>query len=155
MKAVINASPLIFLSKINRLNVLDEIFDTLYIPKAVSEEIQAVGKEQVKISNLSFELLEIFNKTAVAGLLGRLHIGEAEVIIGAIEKNIDTVILDEISARNKAKQLGLKPTGTLGILLKSQSLGILTDIEAEIKKLKDAGMYVSDSLINKILNLNL
>ena len=151
MDAIINASPLILLSKINRLYLLNKIFDTVYIPNAVLKEIQAVGKEQVDLSDISYIILEVTNQVAVRGLLGRLHLGEVEVIIGATEKNITTVVLDENSARNKAKQLNLEPTGTLGILMKAKKLCFLTDIETEIKNLKNAGMRISDDLIEKIL----
>jgi predicted nucleic acid-binding protein len=152
MDAVINASPLILLSKINRLYLLNKIFDTVYILLAVLKEIQAVDKEQVNLSDISFQPLEASNRIAVLGLIGRLHIGEADVIIGANEKNIKTVVIDESSARNKAKQLGLEPTGTIGILIKSKQLGFIDDIESEIEKLKNVGMRISEELILKILN---
>ena len=151
MDAVINASPLILLSKINRLYLLNKLFDKVYIPAAVVNEIQAVGKEQVNLSDISFDILQVTNQVAVRGLLGRLHLGEIEVMIGAIEKNIRVVVLDENLARNKAKQLDLEPTGTLGILLKAKKQGLITDIEAEIINLKNAGMHISDNLIEKIL----
>ena len=152
MDAVINASPLILLSKIGRLYLLNKIFDKVYIPDAVLKEIHAVDKEQVKLSDISFDVLEVGNRVAVIGLLGRLHIGEAEVIVGAAEKGIRTVaVLDESSARNKAKQLRLEITGTVGILMKAEKLGLLVDIETEIKNLKDAGMRISDELVAKIL----
>jgi predicted nucleic acid-binding protein len=95
--------------------------------------------------------LEVANKIAVAGLLGRLHIGEAQVMIGAIEKDIATVILDDSTARNKAKQLGLHVTGTLGVLLKAQQLGIIEDLAQEITKLRSAGMHLSDSVVKMLL----
>ncbi len=38
MKAVVNSSPLIFLAKINRLDLLNKLFDEVIIPKAVYEE---------------------------------------------------------------------------------------------------------------------
>jgi len=151
MDAVINASPLILLSKIDRLYLLNKVFAKVYIPDAVMKEIQAVDKEQVKLSDIDFDVLKVANRVAVTGLLGRLHLGEAEVIIGAIEKNVKTVVLDEISARNKAKQLGLEVTGTLGVLLKARKLGLLVDIAVEIKNLKNAGMRISDDLVAKIL----
>ena len=84
-------------------------------------------------------------------MLGRLHLGEVEVIIGAIENGVTTVVLDENSARNKAKQLGLEITGTIGILLKAKKLGFLDDIGTEIQNLKNAGMHISDELIANIL----
>jgi predicted nucleic acid-binding protein len=53
-------------------------------------------------------------------------------MIGAIERNIQTVVLDDNAARNKAKQLGLDVTGTLGILQGAYKKGLVDDLEQEI-----------------------
>jgi len=153
MDVVINASPLVLLSKIDLLYLLNKLFDAVYIPHAVLKEIQDIDKVETKVnlSEISFIPLEISNKIAVRGLLGRLHIGEVEVMIGAIEKGIMTVVLDERTARNKAKQLGLEITGTLGILLKARKRGLIEDMGQEITKLKNAGMYLSDNIVKQIL----
>ena len=154
MDIVINASPLIFLYKIDRLDVLDKIFDTIYIPTAVIDEIESGDVIQAKelLSSIPYRTLEVTNRTAVLGLLGRLHIGEVEVIIGAIEKGITTVSLDDMYARNKAKQLNLKVTGTLGILLKAKNIGLIGNINEDIEGLVSAGMYLSDKLIERVLS---
>jgi len=125
----------------------------VYIPRAVLQEVQEINKVEMAInfSELSFVPLEVSNKIAIRGLLGRLHIGEAEVIIGAIEKGIAMVVIDESIARNKAKQFGLKVTGTLGILLKARKRGLIEDISQEIIKLKNAGMYLSDEIVEQVL----
>ena len=153
MDVVINASPLVLLSKIDLLYLLNKLFDAVYIPHAVLKEIQDIDKVETKVnlSEISFIPLEISNKIAVRGLLGRLHIGEVEVMIGAIEKGIVTVVMDERTARNKAKQLGLEITGTLGILLKARKRGLIEDMGQEITKLKNAGMYLSDNIVKQIL----
>jgi len=121
MKAAINASPIIFLSKIDRIQILNGLFDRVFMPKAVLEEVsvhKSEGRES-RLDKISYEVLEVNNRTAVLGMLGRLHIGEVEVMIGAIEQGIRTVILDDGYARNKAKLLGLEVTGTLGLLLRA------------------------------------
>jgi len=76
-------------------------------------------------------------------------------MIGAIEKNVKTVVLDESTARNKAKQLSLEVTGTIGVLMKAKKLGFIIDIEAEIQNLKNAGMRISDNLIAQIIKTTL
>ena len=118
---------------------------------AVLQEVQAVEKSELILNQISFNRLEVSNKVAVLGLLGRLHIGEVEVIIGAIENEIQTVLLDDNAARNKAKQLGLNVTGTLGILLRASKNGLVTDLEQEVNNLKSTGMYLSPEIIGKIL----
>jgi predicted nucleic acid-binding protein len=71
MDIVINASPLILLSKIDHLSLLNKLFDTVYIPYAVLNEIQAIdiAKMKMDFSVVSFAPLEVSNKTAVHGLL--------------------------------------------------------------------------------------
>ena len=154
MDIVINASPLIFLHKINRLDVLDKIFDTVYIPQAVLREIESGDVSEAKklLSSIPHNRLTVTNLTAVHGLLGRLHIGEVEVIIGAIEKEIANVVLDDMYARNKAKQLKLTVTGTLGILLRAKEMKVIGDISKDIEGLINAGMYLSEKLIERVLN---
>ena len=112
MEIVINASPLILLDKINRLYLLDMLFDVVYVPTAVLREVEAGTESNIisKLSQISYKQLAISNRVAVSSLLGRLHVGEVEVIIGAIENGIKTVVLDDNTARNKAKQLGLNVT---------------------------------------------
>lgn len=154
MDIVINASPLIFLHKINRLDVLDKIFDTVYIPQAVLREVESGNVSEAKklLSSIPHKPLAVTNLTAVHGLLGRLHIGEVEVIIGAIEKEIANVVLDDMYARNKAKQLKLTVTGTLGILLRAKEMKVIGDISKDIEGLINAGMYLSEKLIERVLN---
>jgi len=153
MDIVINASPLILLHRINRLHLLNELFDTVYIPSAVLSEIQVIGKTKINLDNITYEHLKVSNTIAILGLLGRLHIGEVEVMVGALERNIKIVALDDNAARNKARQLGLNVTGTLGIILAAYKKGLISDLKREIANLKNAGMYLSDDVISKILFL--
>jgi len=153
MDIVINASPLIFLHKIDRLDIVHEMFDTVYIPQAVLREIELGNVTEAKdlLSNIQYSVLEVTNRTAVLGLLGRLHIGEVEVLVGAVEKGIATIVLDDMYARNKAKQLKLEVTGTLGILLKAKEMRLIDNIRKDIEGLLNAGMYLSDKIIERVL----
>ncbi|MCL2187963.1 MAG: DUF3368 domain-containing protein [Defluviitaleaceae bacterium] len=154
MDVVINASPLILLNKIGRLELLNNLFDTVYVPSAVLQEIQEADKPKVDLNLLDFQQLKVVNKVAVLGLLGRLHLGEVEVMVGAIERNVQTVVLDDNAARNKAKQLGLHVTGTLGILQGAYKKGFVNNLEKEITNLKSVGMYLSSEIVRKILSFS-
>ena len=55
MDVVINASPLIFLHKIDRLDVLNKMFDTVYIPKAVLKDIEGLINAGVYLSDKLIE----------------------------------------------------------------------------------------------------
>lgn len=145
-RAVVNASPLIQLAKIERLNLLNDFFGVVRIPHAVLLEIK-----DLDISTLSYEMLKVNDSNAAIRLLHPLHIGEAEVIISAIECNADFAILDDMGARNKAVQLGLGVIGTLGILQRANKHGLISNLKRDILCLRSSGMYMSDKLVQKIL----
>ena len=159
MNIICNSRPLIFLSKIGKLEIVFQLFDKVYIPQAVYKETLLSGKEDISsikivedISSGNLILFNVKNEVAKKALTGRLHSGEIEVIIGATELGIKDVILDDLSARRKAKQLDLNVTGTLGILSLAFEKNLLNDFETEIQKLINIGFRISPALLQKILN---
>jgi len=119
-KVICNASPLIFLSQLGRLHLLNDLFKETFVPYSAWDEAVrkpndvSIALNKMRSSN-KLSVFTVSNKTAVSAMIGRLHLGEVEVIIGAGELGIPNVILDDGYARNKAKQMGLNVTGTLGI----------------------------------------
>jgi predicted nucleic acid-binding protein len=123
MQIIINSSPLIFLSKLNYLNLFVESPDDFYIPQSVADEIKAksdpssqtvqalinAGNLQIRASNLI---------TLVNSLNQRLGKGESEAIALGIELNTDYVLLDDSTARREARRLGLNIKGTLAVIKK-------------------------------------
>ena len=75
MKVVMNASPIILLHKINRLDLLNKLFDCVLIPEAVVQEINDVNSldEPTILSMISYECIKVTNRVAVISMLGRLH----------------------------------------------------------------------------------
>jgi len=85
-------------------------------------------------------------------MIGRLHLGEVEVIVGAEELGVHNVVLDDGYARSKARQIGLTVTGTLGILITGRDMGILSDLTLEIDRLLKLGYRIHPSTIEQIKN---
>ncbi len=150
---VSNSSILIHLSRINRLKLLKEIFGRIVIPKAVYEECVVEGKpgaDEIGSSNW-IEVREVKDVHLKRVLQMFLDEGEAEAIVLAIESNADLILLDEAEARKIAKSLGLRVTGTIGILLKAKKLGLIKRLKEEIDALRKTGFWISEKLIYKIL----
>ena len=160
---VCNASPLIFLSKIDRLHLLCDLFNEVFIPVSAWSEVAQKPDDVIQRldelkSSGKVVVFTVQNRTAVSALIGRLHIGEVEVIVGADELKLSQVILDDGYARKKAKQMGLSVTGTLGILIAGYKSGIIDDLKTEIDKLVGIGFRVSSTVLEKIeasLNIRL
>lgn len=157
MRIVFNTSPLIFLSKLRYLEKALVLFDEIFVPEAVVEEIavrddelntkinQLIVSSDLKIKQTSLKNL----KNALSNKLGK---GESEAIALAVELNVDFAILDDSSARKQALSLGLNVKGTLGIIKKlteSKSI-MIQDSKLLYKKLHDIGFWVDENIFNDI-----
>ena len=158
MRMVCNASPLILLAQIDHLLLLNQLFDSVMVPEAVWNEVKLHGSDSPVSVALTqardegvFEIFHVANRLAVNAMLGRLHLGEIEAIIGSHEINSDGVILDDLFARKKAKQMGLSVVGTVGLLIMAYRHGILTDIKGVCDSLRAAKFRISDELMKEIL----
>jgi len=157
-KIVCNASPLIFLSKLNRLDLLNDLFSDVYVPLHAWDEAthkpDDISKElNMMKSSGNLSVFTVKNTAAVSAMIGRLHTGEIEVIVGAGELGISTVILDDGYARSKAKQVGLVVTGTLGILIVAKQKGVMSDIDKEIDNLIKTGFRINESIIKQVRSM--
>ena len=91
------------------------------------------------------------NRLAVDALCISLDRGEAEAIVLASEKN-GLLIIDDGEGRKAARQLGLKITGTIGILLLASKERKL-DLRSALDDLKAAGFHLSNKEYDRILSL--
>lgn len=148
MRLVINASPWIFLTKIDLLSLLPSCFSQVLAPPAVVAETGLDLPDFIECSQLS-EVGDAF----VRGAVGTLHRGELEAMVLAREQGIDLVAIDDKAARARAPQLGLRPIGTLGLIVLAQRLGHL-DAPTAVTKLDELveihGLYISTQVRQQI-----
>ena len=148
MRLVTNASPLIFLVKIELLPLLQNCFTQVLAPPAVVSETGMDLPDFIQCRELS-EVGDAF----VRGAVGTLHRGELEAMVLAREQGIDLVAIDDKAARTRASQLGLKPIGTLGLIVLAQRLGHLDSLTAmtKVDELMDVhGLYLSPQVRQQI-----
>lgn len=118
-KAVCNASPLIFLAKIQNLEFLNTY--EIFIPSQVEKEIwrglksnKADAKQIIEyFKSNNIKPVEIKQLKDFPQFLGP---GEKAVISLAVREDIKRVFIDEAKARIVARFKGLNPKGTLGII---------------------------------------
>jgi predicted nucleic acid-binding protein len=155
MIAVSDSTPLIALARIGRLKLLHDFFQEIYIPEEVYDEVVRRGKDlpgAAEVEAASFIKVEnADNKVAVDALSISLDRGEAEAIVLA-EKKKALLIIDDGDGRRTAELLGLKITGTIGILLLASKEGIL-DLKQSLEDLRAVGFRISDREYEKILSL--
>ncbi len=153
---VADTTPIIALALIGQLELLRQLYGTVKIPPAVEAEVLAGGPRSVGVAELQSS--KWIQTTSLqdpqrADLLSDLDRGEAEVIALAQELNADLVIIDERLGRRHAKRLGLKLTGTLGVLLKAKERELVPAVRPLIDQLQQGGIRLGDVLVAEVLRL--
>ena len=154
-KVVSNTTPIISLLKNGKLEILKDLYDEIYIPQEVFNEIEAGKHKKYYLNLLTFEWIkieQIQDRKSISYFLD-LDKGEAEAIVLATESEADLILLDESLGRFHAKHAGLRVTGTIGILVKAKKQGLISELKPLILELKDKGVWLSESLIERILEL--
>ena len=153
---VTNTTPIIALALIGRLDLLQKLYGQVIAPSAVQAEVVAGGPGGIGCAELlqaAWIRIVALKDPGRADLLADLDRGEAEVIVLAQEINADLVIVDERLARRHAKRLGLKLTGTLGILLRAKQVGLVDAVAPMIEQLRFGGIRLNDALVAEVLAL--
>ncbi len=145
-KVIVDTSALIALDKINLLDILCKTYGEIILPEAVINEFGTPAINCYSVRKVESPLVKLLCDNLNLGK------GESEVIALASETDMKTII-DDLRARGIAEKLGLKVSGTIGILLKAESLGLVNSAHEKVKELKEKGFYVSDELLSDLSKL--
>lgn len=162
MFVVSDTSPLTNLLAIERLQLLSRLYDTVAIPEAVLEEISVNSAEdevqhglivEEELQGLGWvEIMKVVNRDLVESLLLELDLGEAEAISLAVEANAELLLIDERKGRDVAKQMGVRTTGLIGILVEAKQKDVIPSVKPILERLKNvAGFWISDDLFKQVL----
>jgi len=141
--AIVDASALIALEKINLLDIICKLYDQIILPEAVINEYGNPPIDCYSTKTVESTLLKLLESDLNLGK------GESEVIALGRETGI-RIIVDDLKARKVAGTLELSVTGTIGILLKAEKAGLINSAHAKARELRDKGFYVSDQLLDDI-----
>ena len=155
-KVISNTTPILSLLKINKLEILKELYGQVIIPNAVYQEIEeGKHKEFYKdLKKIDWLIIKDIKDPNSREYFVDLDDGEAEVLILAKELNADLVILDEILGRRYAKVLEFNLTGTLGVLLKAKEKGIIKSLKELLTELTEKGSWLNPKLIKEVLKIS-
>jgi len=153
---VSNSSVLIALSAIKQLHLLQKMFNRVMVPDAVWQEVVVEGEGEpgaLVVKEASWiETRKIKNTLLSHALQESLDQGEAEAIVLSIEQQLDTILLDEKPARERAAYFGLRPLGTLGVLIWATREQYIPELKPVLDQLvKEGDFRLSSTLYNKAL----
>lgn len=147
MNSVIaNASPLIALEQLDLLHLLKDIFTVVFVPPAVTKEVARTVTLPDWIEEQT--LSQTIGPQILSASLGA---GESEALSLALESKASLLIIDERPARRLASVLNIPVIGTLGILLKAKSIGLIPELESLLESLLQYDFRISPTLYEQVL----
>jgi len=142
-----NISCLIIPDNIDRLDILQKLYQTIHITEEVALKFCRPLANWMMVNAIQ-------DKNTLRILNASVDLGEASTIALAVQMSGDTVmILDDLKARKLAKQLELKYTGLLGILLKAKQQNIITSVSDILARFRQVGFRFSEKLEIEVLKL--
>ena len=153
-RTISNTSPLLYLHLVKQLDLLPQLYGTVFVPPAVEAELQAGAERGVDVPQIkALHWLQVMPLASVTSIpmvmdLGR---GEAEVIGLGLENPNSRLILDDTLGRRIARLQGLQLTGTVGVVVKAKQAGLLPIVSPVLSALQEAGLWLSESLVAEVL----
>ena len=155
-KAVSNTSPLLYLYRIEGMDWLPRLFDEIWIPSAVVHELDRGRQQGYGVPNPGdYDWLRVVEPRAIPSEWLALDLGPGELAAMslALENTDRTLLLDDSLARRTAQAAGLEVWGTLKVLLEAKTQGLTERVGPSLDRLVDAGMWLSESIRQRILAL--
>lgn len=150
MIAVSNTTPLRYLIAIEQQHLFPAVFEKVFVPSVVHEELTKIATPE-RVRNLVrslppwYEVRDV-QSLPVVPLPATLHRGERQAILLAEDINPDLVLIDERVGRTVALERNLPVSGTLGVLERADTLGLVHDFPGLLSKLKVSGFFIGANL---------
>jgi hypothetical protein len=156
MIVVSNTSPIFYLSTISPLDLLYQLYEKIFIPRAVFNEITHVGNTDISAVAVPFtdwiKIQAATDQEFIRRLRSTLDPGEAEAIALAVELKADRILIDERMGRAVATQVGLQVTGVLGVLIAAKRNNLIQEVKPLLEALiEQVGFWIDTQLYIEIL----
>jgi len=144
-----DSSALVALSIMDRLDLLESVFEKIYVPQAVYDEVAVSDKPhsaKLKVF-LTGKVVDVELSISKIGLGS----GELEAISLYKKMGADFLLVDDKRAKSFAKLNGINVIGSLGVMVLAKELGKVKSIKDDLKKLLKSDVFVSKNLIERVL----
>jgi predicted nucleic acid-binding protein len=151
VKVFSNTTPFIALASIDRLDLLPKLFGQIHVVDEVTDECAAGGTIVVTpLRGLDWIVPVQSPPQPAPHILLELDKGEKATLLAALANHADLVLMDEKIGRNMAEYLGLKVSGTLGVLLKARKVGLIPSFRDAAQRMRDQGIFYNPALIDRM-----
>jgi predicted nucleic acid-binding protein len=143
---IADTSCLIILTNIGEIDLLHKVYGQIITTIDIAIEYGEILPKWIEIAKVKDhykqQLLQL-----------QIDKGESSAIALAIETPNCTIILDDYKARKIAKQLQLKYTGTLGVIIKAKLMGIIPSIKPLLEKMEQTNFRLSTEITLEALKI--
>jgi len=160
---------LIIFAKVNKLELLEKLFGSIYITKEIYRETVDEGRdvnapdaqiiknfiddEKINILSLNEEY-EAFSKKLLK-IYPQLDMGESEAISLCLQEKKNILVMDEHEGRKVAKFYGIRPIGSLRVLLQANNKNYINENELRkiIEEMIKHKFRLGGEIINEFWNI--
>jgi len=153
---IADTGPLRYLVLLGEIEWLPRLFETVFVPEAVRDDLSHMGAPAVVRRWIATPppWLVVRPVTADAPLVGPgasgLDEGEAEALALAATLRADLILMDDRAGVAAARAEGFPVTGTLGILARAARRGFV-DLPAVFARLKQTDFRCRPALMDEVL----
>lgn len=155
---VCDSTPLIYLTRLGRFDLLRRFYEGVILPPAVWQEVAVEGARlpEGRAVRAAAQAGWLRIERPVRPLAispseaADLDPGEVEAIQLALERGA-LLAIDEIHGREIAMRLGLKLTGTVGILVRARREGVVASLRDELTRLRETTFRLSEAVCREAL----
>ncbi len=129
MTVILDASPLIFLSKVNLLEVIIQTLDRdVHLSRLVKEELLSPRLDHGEQKRLEafLDRCQIHNPTKARSFATAMSQADNDSLSLAIHLKATILLADDRILRLMASNQGIRPLGTLGLLMMAKRKGVLS-----------------------------
>lgn len=158
MTGVADSGPVIHLSWIDKLGLLNMLYGDVIVPPSVHAELFApivprLGIEAIQMAFVEgrIAVVDVVSTNAVLEFrrtgLGR---GESEALVVCQELAAESFLTDDREARIIAERLGLTAKGTLGVLRDARRVGLIDSVVPWAVELQRKGQWIGLPIIEQL-----
>ena len=152
---VIDSSPLIGLAIVDGLAWLPKLFDVVFLPESVKQEVlpgKAARGEQAIAQAMAAGWLKVWPEAIAPQLEIDLDAGETDCInLGLSHVDGVLMIIDERAGRAVAKENGLRVIGTAAVIGLAKKQGLIPSARVVFEVLHASDFRISATVINQVL----
>lgn len=141
-----NTSPLQYLYQVGQLALLPRLYQQVLIPPAVAHEVAAgvaLGVALPVLPEVAWLQVQVPSATQVWRVASTLGAGEREALALALETPTALLLVDDGHARRFGRLLGLRMTGTVGVLARATREGLVPRLAPLLDRLDRLGFRLS------------